>query len=100
MKRECPLTSPNANGNGTLSMISRPIRYFSNHHRLDSLIINLIKSFYVAKKKRKDIIYTLPTQSDVNDMAGGKINRIVAQNPILKESGERPRHGGTKTGGE
>lgn len=48
-------------------------------------LINLIKSFYVAKKKRKDIIYTLPTQSDVNDMAGGKINRIVAQNPVLKQ---------------
>lgn len=48
-------------------------------------LINLIKSFYVAKKKKKDIIYTLPTQSDVNDMAGGKINRIVAQNPVLKQ---------------
>lgn len=48
-------------------------------------LINLIKSFYVAKKKKRDIIYTLPTQSDVNDMAGGKINRIVAQNPILKQ---------------
>ena len=46
---------------------------------------NLVKSFYVAKKIGRDIIYTLPTQGDVNDMAGGKINRIVAQNPILKE---------------
>lgn len=47
-------------------------------------VTNLIKSFYVAKKLKKDIIYTLPTQGDVNDMAGGKINRIVAQNPILQ----------------
>lgn len=45
---------------------------------------NLVKTFWVARKLRKDIIYTLPTQSDVNDMAGGKINRIIAQNPILK----------------
>lgn len=44
----------------------------------------IVKSFYVAHKKEKDIIYTLPTQSDVNEMAGGKVNRIVAQNPILK----------------
>ncbi len=44
----------------------------------------IIKSIYVANKYKKDIIYTLPTQSDVHDMAGGKINRIVAQNPILK----------------
>ncbi len=45
---------------------------------------SIIKSFYVAKKLRKDIIYTLPTASDVNDMAGGKINRIVAQNQIFR----------------
>jgi hypothetical protein len=43
----------------------------------------IIKSFYVAKKLKKDIIYTLPTDTDVKEMAGGKINRIVAQNPIL-----------------
>lgn len=48
-------------------------------------LLNLIKSFYVAKKLKKDIIYTLPTQGDVVDMAGGKINRIVAQNPVLKD---------------
>lgn len=28
---------------------------------------------------------TLPTQGDVQDMAGGKINRIIAQNPVLME---------------
>jgi len=42
-----------------------------------------IKSLWVAKNRGKDIIYTLPTKSDVNDMAGGKINRIIAQNPIF-----------------
>ncbi len=45
----------------------------------------IVKSMWVAKKLRKDIIYTLPTQSDVYDMGGGKVNRIVAQNPVLKE---------------
>lgn len=45
----------------------------------------LIKSFWVAKNLRKDIVYTLPTSSDVNDMAGGKINRIIAQNPVFEE---------------
>ncbi len=43
----------------------------------------IIKTLYCAKKKGWDIIYTLPTATDVNDMAGGKINRIIAQNPIL-----------------
>ena len=42
-----------------------------------------LKSFYVAKKLRRQIIYTLPTLSDVQDMVGGSINRIIAQNPVL-----------------
>lgn len=45
----------------------------------------IVKTFFIAKKLGKDIIYTLPTQSDVYDMVGSKVNRIVAQNPILKE---------------
>jgi len=48
-------------------------------------VTNILKSFWVAMKLKKDIIYTLPTQGDVSDMAGGKINRLVAQNPILQE---------------
>lgn len=43
----------------------------------------IIKTLYVAKKKGWDIIYTLPTDTDRTDMAGGKVNRIIAQNPIL-----------------
>lgn len=44
----------------------------------------VIKSFWMAKHQHKDIIYTLPTQSDVQDMASGKINRIVAQNQVFR----------------
>lgn len=47
--------------------------------------MNTLKSLYVAKKLRRQIIYTLPTQSDVQDMVGGSINRIIAQNPVLLE---------------
>lgn len=46
-------------------------------------VLEIIKTLWCARNKGWDIIYTLPTQSDVNDMAGGKINRLVAQNPIL-----------------
>src|SRR6185503_9401985 len=45
----------------------------------------IIKSLWIAKNKGMDIIYTLPTESDVQVFAGGKINRIIAQNPILQE---------------
>lgn len=47
--------------------------------------LQIIKSFYVAKKMGKAIIYTLPADADIKDMAGGKVNRIIAQNPILNE---------------
>lgn len=45
----------------------------------------IVKTFYCAHEKKWDIIYTLPTATDVNDMAGAKINRIVAQNPIFRK---------------
>lgn len=44
----------------------------------------MVKTFYMAHKKGKDIIYTLPTASDRDDMVGSKVNRIIAQNPILQ----------------
>lgn len=47
--------------------------------------IAIIKKFFVAYKRHMDIIYTLPTQGDVYDFVGGKVNRIIASNPILQE---------------
>lgn len=48
-------------------------------------VTNTLKSLWVAKKLKRQIIYTLPTQGDVEDMVGGSFNRIIAQNPILRE---------------
>ncbi len=62
-----------------------PLQVMLKAPQIGATVAQIVKSFYCAKKKGWDIIYTLPTQSDVHDMAGGKINRIVAQNPILGE---------------
>jgi hypothetical protein len=62
-----------------------PLQVFLKPPQIGATVAEIIKSLYCAKKMGWDIIYTLPTQSDVHDMAGGKINRIVAQNPILLE---------------
>lgn len=51
--------------------------------QIGATVMNTLKSMWVAKKLRRQIIYTLPTQGDVHDMVGGSINRIIAQNPIL-----------------
>lgn len=45
--------------------------------------LEVLKNIYDAKHFKMDIIYTLPTDSDVNIFVGGKVNRIIAQNPIL-----------------
>jgi hypothetical protein len=46
--------------------------------------LEIIKSLWVAKNLGIDIIYTLPTESDVQEFAGGKVNRIIAQNPVFQ----------------
>jgi hypothetical protein len=43
----------------------------------------IIKNHYDARCKKMDIIYTLPTDSDVNIFVGGKVNRIIANNPCM-----------------
>lgn len=53
--------------------------------QIGSTVKNTLKSLWVAKNLRRQIIYTLPTQGDVQDMVGGSFNRIIAQNPILAD---------------
>ncbi len=62
-----------------------PLQVMLKAPQIGATVAEIIKSFHCARYKRWDIIYTLPTQGDVSDMSGGKINRIVAQNTILGE---------------
>lgn len=45
--------------------------------------LQIVKTMYVAKMYNLNVIYTLPTDGDVQDFAGGKVNPIIDQNPIL-----------------
>lgn len=45
----------------------------------------ILKNHFDAKKYKMDIIYTLPTDGDVRVMVGGKVNRIIANNPSMLE---------------
>lgn len=60
-----------------------PFQVILKAPQIGMTVLQLIKSLWWAYFERKDIIYTLPTESDVQEMAGGKINRIIAQNPIF-----------------
>lgn len=44
-----------------------------------------IQAPWIAKHRHMDVIYTLPTESDRNAFVGGKVNRIISQNPIMQE---------------
>lgn len=60
-----------------------PLQVVLKPPQVGMTVLQIIKTLWCAKKMGWDIIYTLPTATDVNDMAGGKINRIIAQNPVL-----------------
>lgn len=45
--------------------------------------LQVIKNHFDAKQEKLDIIYTLPTDGDVNVFVSGKVNRIVANNPCM-----------------
>ena len=46
--------------------------------------MDVIKTLYDAHREKLDIIYTLPTDNDTQIFVGGKVNRIIAQNPIFQ----------------
>lgn len=60
-----------------------PLQVWLKPPQIGATVCQTLKSFYVAKKLNRQIIYTLPTDGDVSDMVGGSINRIIAQNPVL-----------------
>lgn len=62
-----------------------PKQAFLKPPQIGATVMSMLKSMWVAKKLRKDIIYTLPTATDVNDIVGGSINRIITQNEILRQ---------------
>lgn len=62
-----------------------PLQVWLKPPQIGASETEIVKSFYVAKKLKKDIIYTLPTATDRDDMVGSKVNRIIAQNPILQQ---------------
>lgn len=43
----------------------------------------ILKNHFDAKRYKLDIIYTLPTDNDVKVFVGGKVNRIIANNPCM-----------------
>lgn len=45
----------------------------------------ILKSAFEAKNDNIDIIYVLPTADDVKQFSGGKVNRMIDNNPCLQD---------------
>lgn len=43
--------------------------------------LEILKNIHDAEMYKMDVIYTLPTDSDVSKFVGGKVNRIINNNP-------------------
>lgn len=43
----------------------------------------LLKSIWLCKTQKMDIIYTMPTSGDIREIIGGKIGRMLSNNPII-----------------
>jgi hypothetical protein len=44
-----------------------------------------IKALWLAKNRGMDIIYSLPSASDIKDFVSGKTNRLIDHNPIFQQ---------------
>lgn len=52
--------------------------------------LQILKNHRDAKRNKMDIIYTLPTDGDVRVFVGGKVNRIISNNPpMLKDVADK-----------
>jgi len=52
--------------------------------------LQILKNHRDAKREKLDVIYTLPTDKDVSVFVGGKVNRIIANNPsMLKDVADK-----------
>lgn len=45
--------------------------------------LQVLTNHFDAKRDKLDIIYTLPTDGDVNVFVSGKVNRIISNNPCM-----------------
>ena len=48
-------------------------------------VLGIIKSLWLAKFKKANVIYTLPSKSIVKDFVQPKVEPIIVQNPIFRE---------------
>ena len=62
-----------------------PLQVIMKPAQVGMTTLEIVKSIWGVRRFGLDSIFTQPADSDVLDFVGGKVNRIIAQNPILRE---------------
>lgn len=62
-----------------------PFQVILKPPQIGATVMNVLKALWVASHMGKQIIYTLPTATDMYEMVSSGFNRIIAQNPELME---------------
>lgn len=47
--------------------------------------VMILKAIYLCDRRKMEVIYTMPTANDVNILGGGRVNRLLAHNPSLRQ---------------
>ena len=47
--------------------------------------VMILKAIYLCDRRGMEVIYTMPTSSDINVLGGGRVNRLLAHNPYLRD---------------
>ena len=77
-----------------ISFQDHPFLYDIYRDQADELVVvkcaqcglstcEILRNHHAAKHQKMDIIYTLPTDGDVSVFVGGKVNRIISNNPSM-----------------
>lgn len=61
-----------------------PLQVVLKAPQIGATTMHVLKALWVASHLNKQIIYTLPTATDMYEMVGGGFNRIISQNRDLK----------------
>lgn len=62
-----------------------PIQVVMKGAQIGFTTLAIIKSLWIGRSKKMDIIYTMPTVTDSDTLVTSKVNRIIEQNPKLQE---------------
>ena len=61
-----------------------PLQVIMKPAQVGLTLLQMIKLFWVVWAYKLELIYTMPTDSDVSTFVGARLNSLIRQNPIMQ----------------